>query len=95
MYFLHLIIKEMHRPGLEHHSFFQHNKRHLLTACCVLGTLTGAGILQQQEDTQSCSQGWLCSHQHKTIRQGDNCQEIITVMECLGGQGRHPGGGDL
>lgn len=35
--------KKIHTPGLQHHSFVQHNKTYLLNACDVLDSLRGAG----------------------------------------------------
>lgn len=90
----------MHNPGLKHHFCIPHDKISVLNACCVLGTLgDGHGIAKSTDAAPALkvfalsgiSRRGSC-HKRSVDRTGQTeCQGGVWG----GGQGRHPGGGEL
>lgn len=78
--------KKIHSPGLQHHSFVQHNKTYLLNACDVLDSLRGAGN-NAAKRAQSLFPKCLHCHRQKDIGRGNSGMVAVT----LGGQGSPQG----
>lgn len=89
--------KKTPNPGLKHHFFLRHNTIYLLNACWVL-------VMVQQKERTVLRSRCLHSHEHHDIRPRELPERVAAgqwqmerLGDCfiLGGQGRHPQGGDV